>query len=132
MGEVMNDGYYPYVTPGLAETAALLVLQKRSVSLSGSRGRKIKLAERRQVISLIDKACAAGARLSKVCDLLDLLSTRTIQRWRENGGIKTRWPATRREVLHSDRCSPMKGATMLAALQRLGVMPSFSRLKRLL
>ena len=30
-------------------------------------------------------------------------------------------------VLHSDNDSPMKGATMLATLQRLGVMPSFSR-----
>jgi putative transposase len=30
-------------------------------------------------------------------------------------------------VLHSDNGGPMKGATMLATLQRLGVVPSFSR-----
>ena len=30
-------------------------------------------------------------------------------------------------TLHSDNGSPMKGATMLATLQRLGVIPSFSR-----
>lgn len=30
-------------------------------------------------------------------------------------------------VLHSDNGNPMKGATMLATLQALGVMPSFSR-----
>ena len=30
-------------------------------------------------------------------------------------------------VLHSDNGSPMKGATMLATLQRLGLIPSFSR-----
>jgi len=30
-------------------------------------------------------------------------------------------------VLHADNGSPMKGATMLATLQRLGVVPSFSR-----
>lgn len=30
-------------------------------------------------------------------------------------------------VLHADNGSPMKGATMLATLQTLGVMPSFSR-----
>ncbi|MCU7893799.1 MAG: integrase core domain-containing protein [Candidatus Thiodiazotropha sp. (ex Lucinoma aequizonata)] len=30
-------------------------------------------------------------------------------------------------MLHSDNGSPMKGATMLARLQRLGVVPSFSR-----
>jgi putative transposase len=31
-------------------------------------------------------------------------------------------------VLHSDNGSPMKGSTMLVTLQRLGVIPSFSRL----
>jgi len=30
-------------------------------------------------------------------------------------------------ILHSDNGSPMKGATMLVTLQKLGVMPSFSR-----
>ena len=30
-------------------------------------------------------------------------------------------------ILHSDNGGPMKGATMLATLQGLGVMPSFSR-----
>lgn len=30
-------------------------------------------------------------------------------------------------VLHSDNGNPMKGATMLATLQKLGVMPSFNR-----
>lgn len=32
-----------------------------------------------------------------------------------------------RLVLHSDNGSPMKGATMLATMQKLGVVPSFSR-----
>lgn len=32
-----------------------------------------------------------------------------------------------RLVLHADNGSPMKGATMLATLQRLGIVPSFSR-----
>ena len=30
-------------------------------------------------------------------------------------------------ILHSDNGSPMKGSTMLATLQRLGIVPSFSR-----
>nr|VFK36249.1 MAG: Integrase core domain-containing protein [Candidatus Kentron sp. LPFa] len=30
-------------------------------------------------------------------------------------------------ILHSDNGSPMRGATMLATLQKLGVIPSFSR-----
>lgn len=35
---------------------------------------------------------------------------------------------TRKELtLHSDNGSPMKGATLLATLQKLGIMPSFSR-----
>ena len=33
----------------------------------------------------------------------------------------------REVILHSDNGSPMKGATMLAMLQKLGVVPSFSR-----
>ncbi len=35
--------------------------------------------------------------------------------------------AGRTLVLHADNGSPMKGATMLATLQRLGIIPSFSR-----
>lgn len=35
--------------------------------------------------------------------------------------------AGRKVVLHSDNGSAMKGATMLATLEKLGVMPSFSR-----
>jgi len=34
---------------------------------------------------------------------------------------------SRKIVLHSDNGSPMKGATMLSTLQKIGVMPSFSR-----
>lgn len=35
--------------------------------------------------------------------------------------------ATNRLVLHSDNGSPMKGSTMLKTLERLGIVPSFSR-----
>jgi transposase InsO family protein len=35
--------------------------------------------------------------------------------------------AGRKVVLHSDNGSSMKGATMLATLEKLGVVPSFSR-----
>jgi putative transposase len=35
--------------------------------------------------------------------------------------------AGRTLILHSDNGSPMKGATMLGTMQKLGVMPSFSR-----
>jgi putative transposase len=36
-------------------------------------------------------------------------------------------PVNHEVVLHSDNGSPMKGATMLATMQKLGVVPSFSR-----
>lgn len=44
---------------------------------------------------------------------------------------KARWsesiPSGQEIILHSDNGSPMKGATMLATMQKLGVVPSFSR-----
>jgi transposase InsO family protein len=39
------------------------------------------------VIAWIDEACAAGARLSKACEVLEI-SERTLQRWREDGEVK--------------------------------------------
>jgi transposase InsO family protein len=53
----------------------------------------------------------------------DELAAALIERIRrEAGGVDlTGW------VLHADNGGPMKGATMLATLQRLGVVPSFSR-----
>lgn len=36
-------------------------------------------------------------------------------------------PGSHKLILHSDNGSPMKGATMLATMQKLGVVPSFSR-----
>lgn len=50
------------------------------------------------------------------------LSARLIERICECEGIKKD-----QLVLHSDNGGAMKGATMLATLQRLGVIPSFSR-----
>ena len=39
------------------------------------------------MITLLDESCAAGARLSKSCEVLGL-SPRTVQRWRQNGTVK--------------------------------------------
>lgn len=50
------------------------------------------------------------------------LASLMIMRACQNSGIKRS-----QLILHSDNGSPMKGATMLATLQALGVMPSFSR-----
>ncbi len=51
----------------------------------------------------------AGKMITKACELQGV----------ESGQVK----------LHSDNGGPMKGATMLATLQRLGIAPSFSRPK---
>lgn len=47
----------------------------------------ISLAERANVSTWIDEACAGGARLSRACEVLEI-SLRTLQRWRENGEVK--------------------------------------------
>jgi putative transposase len=39
------------------------------------------------VTACIDEACAAGARLSKACRVVEI-SPRTLQRWREEGAVK--------------------------------------------
>ena len=41
--------------------------------------------------------------------------------------LKEQLPAARKLVVHSDNGGPMKGASMLATMQKLGVVPSFSR-----
>ena len=51
-------------------------------------------------------------------DLSAILAEETLLKEKAEGLVK---------IVHSDNGSPMKGATMLATLQRLGVMPSFSR-----
>jgi len=43
--------------------------------------------QRKAVSTLIDEACAGGARLAEACQLLGL-APRTLQRWREEGGIR--------------------------------------------
>jgi len=55
------------------------------------------------MITWIDEACAAGARLSKACEVL-ALSPRTLQRWRENGEVK----ADRRKAAGANRCPANK------------------------
>jgi putative transposase len=52
------------------------------------------------------------------------LSSTLLQRIREDAGPDVDLVGW---VLHADNGGPMKGATMLATMQRLGVVPSFSR-----
>ncbi|MCU7805777.1 MAG: IS3 family transposase [Candidatus Thiodiazotropha sp. (ex Lucinoma borealis)] len=65
----------------LAETAALLVLSKKSpCHLGGARGRLISSEDRQMAISLIDAAVTQGARQVPACSILGI-SVRTLQRW---------------------------------------------------
>lgn len=57
------------------------------------------------------------------CESTDLAGA-LLERIRDEAGAHV---DLRGWVLHSDNGSPMKGATMLATMQRLGVVPSFSR-----
>ena len=52
------------------------------------------------------------------------LAADLIERIREEAGPDV---DLRGWILHSDNGGPMKGATMLATMQRLGIVPSFSR-----
>lgn len=56
--------------------------------MGGPRGRKIDQAERIKMIDWVNESCASGVRQSKACEVLGI-SSRTLQRWREDGPIKT-------------------------------------------
>ncbi|TYL46630.1 transposase [Marinomonas sp. IMCC 4694] len=72
----------------LAETAALLVLKKKSgCHLGFRRGQLTSVKERQQIIALITEAQLAGARQAKACELLGL-SAKTLQRWMSADEIK--------------------------------------------
>lgn len=63
----------------LAETAALLVLKKKSWR-SGGRGRRYRPEERQVIRMLVEEAVASGARLERACMAIGLRA-RTLQRW---------------------------------------------------
>ncbi|MEA3230399.1 MAG: hypothetical protein U9Q05_01405 [Thermodesulfobacteriota bacterium] len=65
------------------------------------------------MIGWVNEACAAGARQSKACEVIGL-SSRTLQRWRENGQVKADGrgqPASRSEP-HS-KLSPLERQRIL-------------------
>jgi putative transposase len=76
------------------------------------------------MITWIDEACAAGARLTKACEVLTL-SPRTLQRWREDGEVK----ADRRKEASVNRC-PANKLSEQERQQILGVVnaPEFAYL----
>jgi putative transposase len=67
----------------LAETAALLVLQKKNATII--RRGKVSAEDRRAVIGLIDEAVASGARQSKACSVIHL-DERRLRNWRTSDG----------------------------------------------
>lgn len=72
----------------------------------------ISLAERGEIVKLIDEACAAGARRARACAVVGV-SVRTLQRWAENGeGIADRRLNTGREP--ANKLSEAERAQMLS------------------
>lgn len=67
----------------LAETAALLVLSKKSkCDLGGFRGRMISASDRENAVLLIDEAIKSGASCKKACERLGI-TERTFYRWKK-------------------------------------------------
>ncbi len=87
-----------YKDKALAETAALLVLKKKSNGdLGGHRGRLVTGQERLEAIRLIEEARDNGARLEPACEVLNL-SPRTYQRWvKEGPNTEGKRPAAKRQ-----------------------------------
>ena len=61
------------------------MVKRNSPSPYGGRGRRHGTEERTLILSLLDEATTAGARLAPACKVVGL-TVRTVQRWREQGG----------------------------------------------
>lgn len=86
----------------LAETAALLVLRKKTDTIwGGSRGRLIPTSDREESIELIEEAVISGAKLCNACKILNL-TERTYYRWKQQikliGSTKDLRPTAKRPV----------------------------------
>ncbi len=65
----------------LAETAALLVLNKKSPGDLGRRGRYHGPEARTMIVALIEEEIKSGARRARACAVVGV-SVRTVERWR--------------------------------------------------
>jgi hypothetical protein len=72
----------------LAETAALLALQKRCMQFGGGRGRMIGALDRKRAVRLIKETTDAGERTASACRETGI-SMRTFQRWTLEGEVRT-------------------------------------------
>lgn len=80
----------------LAETAALLILQKKnSINLGGQRGKLTIVTERYKIIDLIKTACQSGAHKHKACAILGI-SLRTFERWTKTDCTEDKRQTTKR------------------------------------
>ncbi|HYN63275.1 MAG TPA: IS3 family transposase, partial [Candidatus Limnocylindrales bacterium] len=99
----------------LAETAALLVLSKKSRGdLQQGRGRMIGLEDRQALAQDIEAAHATGARLQPACEIAGI-ELRTLQRWKAQEGLTA--GDGRPQAVHptpSHALSPQERAALLA------------------
>jgi transposase InsO family protein len=90
------------------------------------------LAERRQVVELLEEACVDGTRLTKACQIVGL-SVRTVQRWREDGEINAdgrqeaaRVPANKLSVAERQQMLEVANQPALASLPPSQIVPALA------
>ena len=66
----------------------------------------IQFLERQRILQWVDEASAAGARIRKACDILDI-SPRSLQRWRHSGEIVADG-RTRRQFVPANKLSEIE------------------------
>src|SRR3546814_12269047 len=107
-----TDTLFPYTTlfrsgGGVADTA------KKVPGAVGGRGQMTSLAQRSQIVVLIDQAVTAGARQDRACQTL-FLSVRTLPRWRSAPVLGDRRPGRcqghKKRVGEIDSNRPMGGS----------------------
>ena len=86
------------------------------------------------MIAWIDEACSAGARLSRACEVLEI-SPRTLQRWREDGGVKAdgrqeasarRVPANKLSAHECQQILDLANGPAFAALPPSQIVPALA------
>lgn len=76
-------------------------LSRPARHLRRARGRLIPESMKQMAITLIDEAVSAGARQHKACEVLDIISCRTLRCWRTSGTLLDRRKSVARHCTHA-------------------------------
>ena len=86
------------------------------------------------MVTWVDEACAGGARLGQACAVLGI-SPRTLQRWREHGGVKAdarkaaaqrREPANKLSELERQRILAIANSEEFAHMPPSQIVPAMA------